>query len=205
LALERTGVSYPVIWVSADYHTYPDQLKAKLQDEIDNLRGYERVLLVYGCCGNAVKGLKATTAEIVLPKVDDCIELLLRKPAERFERKKRTYFLTKGWLESTRGIMSEHRYMVKRYGESRALKIHKQMLKEYKYLMFIDTGVSDKEDMCNLLKSSGEIASLVDLELIVDQGNLWLLEKLVKTTIDENFLVIPKGETVDTGAFLCNP
>ncbi|MGI6449161.1 MAG: DUF1638 domain-containing protein [Desulfitobacteriia bacterium] len=203
-ALRQAGLSIPVIYISSDYHINPAKLRAKLQSTIDSLTGYDRILMGYGCCGQALVGLKATTAALVIPKVDDCIEIILSKTGEKFERRKATYFLSKGWLESTRGIFYEHDQMVKKYGEARAKRLLHAMLHQYKYLMFIDTGVSEEpeeQDLKNLLATSEKFASMAGLELICEKGEIWLLEKLVREIVDEKFLVVSKGQAVQATDF----
>jgi hypothetical protein len=203
-ALSQAELSIPVTFISSNYHISPDKLRAKLQSTIDSLTGYDRILMGYGCCGQALVGLKATTAALVIPKVDDCIEIILSKTGEKFERRKATYFLSKGWLESTRGIFYEHERMVKKYGEARAKRLLHAMLRQYKYLMFIDTGVSEepeKQGLKNLLATSEKFASMAGLELICEKGETWLLEKLVREIVDEKFLVVSKGQTVQAADF----
>ncbi len=86
--MEKTGVSYPVIWISSDYHNNPEKLKVKLQSEIDQVQDADKILLGYGCCGNAIVDLKATTADLLFFKADDCIEILLTRPTLNLNGKK---------------------------------------------------------------------------------------------------------------------
>lgn len=197
LAMKKTGQNYPVIWVSSDYHQDPAKLKEKLQSEIDNIQDTDRILLGYGCCGNAIVGLKATTADLLICKVDDCIEILMRKPTQRFERKQATYFLSKGWLANTdKSILAERDYLVNRYGEKRAMKILKTMFSQYKYLLFIDSGVSDEESLHKLLDSSKQFAASVEMELQVEKSDVWFLQEFLIDQNNENFHIVSKGDSV---------
>jgi len=200
--LETTGRSIPAIWISSDYHVNPDKLRERLQWEIDRLHGYERILLGFGRCGNAVIGLRATTADLIIPRADDCIDILLSRKDVRLKRKYSTYFLSKGWLQNAKGIINQHMQLVERYGQSKAGKLMKVMLNQYHFLMFIDTGVAERDELNHLLETSERFALGTDLELVVEKGDFWLLEALVQGLLEKEFIVIRKGEKVPMSVFL---
>ncbi|HHV65586.1 MAG TPA: DUF1638 domain-containing protein [Peptococcaceae bacterium] len=199
--LKEKGLSYPVVWVPSEYHNNPEQLRTKLQLEIDSLNGYEAILLGYGCCGNATAGLIASTAQLIIPRTEDCIEILLSAGDKKFVRRSRTYFLSKGWLKSPKGITAELDRLQRRYGEQRAKRIIKAMLKEYRFLLYIDSAVSGEEELKELLKRSEEFAVAAGLEFIVEEGNCSLLKKLVCGSESRDFVIVPKGGKVDLSDF----
>lgn len=198
LAMHETGCRHPVIWVESDYHMEPNMLRIKLQEEIDNLKNTNNILFAYGCCGNGLVGLKATTANLIIPKKEDCISMVLSRPGKKFERQKQTYFLTRGWMEGPKSLLVEFEHARKRYGETRAKRLFKFMLKHYHYFMLIDTGAYDLKDC---LSKAEELANNTGLELVVAKGGIWLLKKLLTGPYDEDFCVIPKGGTVNPGHF----
>ncbi|SFR01085.1 Protein of unknown function [Desulfoscipio geothermicus DSM 3669] len=193
LAMHETGCRPPVIWVESDYHNDPNQLRAKLQEEIDSLKNIDNILFVYGCCGNGLVGLKASTANLIIPKTEDCISMVLSRPDEKFERHKQTYFLTKGWMEGSKSIFVEYEHALKRYGEKRTKRLFEVMLKHYHYFMLIDTGAYNLEDC---LRKAEELAQNTALELVMAKGDIWFLKKLLTGPYDEDFCVVPKGGTV---------
>jgi len=79
-------------------HLPPRQLKITLQEKIDKASQHADVLLLgYGLCSMAVVGLRATTAHLVIPRVDDCIAIFLGScDAYREQSRKEpgTYYLT---------------------------------------------------------------------------------------------------------------
>jgi hypothetical protein len=198
LAMRATGCSYPVIRMASDYHMDPNLLRAKLQEEIDKLTDFQDILLAYGCCGNGLVGLKASTAGLIIPRTEDCISMVLSRPGEKFERLKRTYFLTRGWLQGSKSIAAEYEHACERYGEARARKLFKFMLKNYNYLMVIDTGAYPLADC---LSKAEELAGNTGLEVVVSKGSVWLLQKLLTGPYDEDFSVIPRGGTVNSSHF----
>src|SRR5665648_113029 len=67
----------PIVWVESGLHNVPAQLTKRIQEEIDKISGVENILLLFGYCGNSIDGLVASQAQLVVPKVEDCISLLL--------------------------------------------------------------------------------------------------------------------------------
>ncbi|SHM61244.1 Protein of unknown function [Caldanaerovirga acetigignens] len=179
-----------VIWVDSEYHSEPERLKSKLQEIIDNLEGTDNIILVYGYCGNALIGLKATTANLIFPRVNDCISMLLKS-----ERLNDAYYLTRRWIESPASIIQEYKIALERYGEERAKKLFRLMLKNYTKLMLLETGTYDTE---KYLKEIQEFAEKVGLKVDSQEGDLHFLKKILIGPYDENdFVIIKKGGKVD--------
>lgn len=192
-AINSTGCRLPITWIDSRYHIDPEGLRKKIQQEIDSIENAENILLVFGCCGNAMIGVKASTANLIIPKTDDCISMVLSKEGEKFKRVKKTYFLTKGWIDSSRSLAVEYQRAVERYGMKKADKIFKLMLNNYKYLMLIDTR---SYDVKKYKSKAQKIAEITNMELIIEKGGIWFLEKLLTGPYDNNFCIIPKGQEV---------
>ena len=78
--LERGGAGPGnIVWMERGYHEDPDNLRRVLQEEIDKAagRGFTEILLAYGLCGNGTAGLVSDKAEIVIPRYDDCVNMML--------------------------------------------------------------------------------------------------------------------------------
>lgn len=200
-AMQETGCHYPITWVDSEYHNDPNGLRLKLQEEIDKLTDIDRILLTYGSCGNATVGLKASTADLIIPKFEDCIAMVLSKQGQVLERPKATFFLTKGWLEGSRSLAREYEHAVKRYGAERAKRIFGQMFRHYKYLMLIDTKAYSFEECQNEVQ---ELAQTLNLEMNIGEGDVWLFKRLFSAGVDQNFCFIPKGEMVSDQDFGLN-
>lgn len=198
LASNKTGCQHTVIWVESDYHIDPDKLRSKLQEEIDALENVDGILFAYGCCGNGLVGLRASSADLIIPKTDDCISMVLSQPGKKYQRHKQTYFLTKGWMESSKSIVNEYWHAMERYGEKRAKRLFELMLKHYNYLMLIDTGAYNLNEC---LSKAQELAGNTNLELKVEKGSTWFMEKLLTGPHDEDFCIIPKGGVVNISHF----
>ena len=78
-AARETEFRHPIVWIESGLHLFPASLRRRLQEELDRLHDVERVLLAFGFCGNSVIGLASRDYELIFPRVDDCITLLLGK------------------------------------------------------------------------------------------------------------------------------
>lgn len=193
LALKETGKKYPVIYVESGLHNTPELLHTRIQEKINRIDNVENILLVFGYCGNSILGIKSAKARIVLPKVDDCIPLLLGSCEIRNNLSKEmgTYFLTKGWLDNESNLLCEYERCIERYGPERALRIMKVMLGHYKRFILIDTGAYPLE---NVLPETRRFAETLHLCHEVVKGSLRLFKKLLLGQWDEEFLVLEPGQ-----------
>jgi hypothetical protein len=184
--------SCPIRWVESGLHNFPAKLKDRIQQEIDFADGAENILLLFGYCGNSVEGLRASRSRLVLPKVDDCISLLLGSNKSRLEvgNEAHSYFLTDGWLRYGNKIYREYLHCVQKYGQKRALSIFRTMLANYSALAFIDTGTYDLDD---LMAKTSEFSASLNLTQMVVPGNLSLIGKAFREEWDEDFLKVPPG------------
>ena len=178
-------------------HLVPKNLKQSLQDAINEAgKTYDTVILGYGLCSMAVVGLKATNCTLVVPKVDDCIVLFLGS-GEAYSRQVKkepgTYYLTKGWLEVSDTLWDEYKRTEERYGEEKAKQIMKIMLKNYKRLVYIDTGVKNQDSH---RKEAQRIAERVSLRFEEVQGSNKLVKKIIQGPWDDDILVVPPGEEI---------
>jgi hypothetical protein len=159
----KTGLALPVAWIESGLHNAPEKLHAKLQESLDSVKGYTRILLLFGICGNAVLNLKCGNFELVMPRVDDCISLLIGSPCKRsmLSREYAAYFLTEGWMRGERNLWAEYQHCVQKYGERQANEIAKTMYGHYRTLALLDTGVSP---VGPLLDSTKNIADTLGLQ-----------------------------------------
>lgn len=185
----------PVRWVESGLHNFPVKLKDRLQQEIKLADGAENILLLFGYCGNSIEGLRSYGAQLVVPKVADCISLLLNGNQNRLAR---SYFLTAGWLRDENNICREFLYCVKKYGRDKALDVYRTMLKSYSTLAFIDTGTYN---LNRLMTETAEFAAGLNLTQQVVAGNLSLLRKALRGEWDDDFIKVPPGTALRINSY----
>jgi hypothetical protein len=178
-------------------HLRPGELKKALQSKIDEASEQADVLLLgYGLCSMAVVGLRATTAHLVIPRVDDCIAIFLGSCdayKEQARKEPGTYYLTKGWIEVGDSPFSEYQRLVEKFGEAKADRMTRLMLKNYKRLGFINTGQYEIERYRDYARMTAEQFGLRFEEL---EGSGALVKKLVFGPWDHEFLVVEPGQTI---------
>lgn len=183
-------------------HLNPGELKKALQEKIDeSSRRAEVLLLGYGLCSMAVVGLKASSTTLVIPRMDDCIALFLgscKAYQDQARKEPGTYYLTKGWIEAGDTPFEEHQLLVEKYGEAKAERMTRLLLKNYKRLAFINTGQYEIDRYQAYARRTAEKFELRYEEI---DGSPALVEKLLFGPWDDEFVVIPPGETVSYQAF----
>ena len=193
LAVRRTGVNYPVLYVESGLHNTPDLLHKRIQEEVDRLDNVDQILLVFGYCGNSMLGVRSQQAKMILARVDDCIPLLLGSAEIRrnLSHEMGTYYITKGWLDYENNIIREYLRCVERYGEKRALRVMKIMLGHYQRFLLIDTGAYLLENVSAQVEA---FAEKMGMKHEIFHGSLRLLEKLLTGPWDEEFVILEPGE-----------
>ncbi|QOX62360.1 DUF1638 domain-containing protein [Anoxybacterium hadale] len=193
--IRESACPYPVLWIPSGLHNSPELLRKRLQEELDHLSNIERVLMAFGYCGNALVGLIPPSFEMIFPRTDDCISLLLGSSLIRKEisQSAGTYFLTKGWLENEKTIWHEYQQSISRYGKERTDRMFRQLLKHYERLGIIETRAYSLE---GVLESSQEIGKTLQLRIEVIPGTLDYLKKLLTGPWDDDFIVIRPGTAV---------
>lgn len=133
---------------------------------------------------------------MIIPRVDDCITLMLGSFAarNRIMAEGGTYFLTHGWLKNESNIYAEHRYSMKKYGKRITDDIYKTLLAHYKQLGLIDTGAYDFEAF---LEETKIVASALGLAQRPITGTLGYLEQLFNGPWPaEKFILVPKNTAI---------
>lgn len=191
-ALSETSCTYSCIWINSGLHNVPEKLTKELQKKLDELDdSVKRVILAFGYCGNSVKGLKTGNFELILPRAEDCITLILGSTDKRQQimKESASYFLTKGWMDGERNIWTEYVYACDKYGEPKAKEIFKSMLVHYKRLVIIDTGAYH---IPSILSETQNIADTLGLKHEIISGtDTFLKQLLTGPWPKERFLIVP--------------
>ena len=187
-------------------HLRPAELKKALQKKIDEASEQADVLLLgYGLCSMAVVGLHATTAHLVIPRVDDCIAIFLGSCdayKEQARKEPGTYYLTKGWIEVGDSPFSEYQRLVEKFGADKADRMTRLMLKNYTRLGFINTGQYEIERYREYAQMT---AGKFNLRFEEIEGSPALVKKMIFGPWDNEFLVVEPGQTIQYMDFTTKP
>jgi hypothetical protein len=187
-------------------HVNPDKLRAALQEKI-HISSEEKgtILLGYGLCSRAVVGLRSEKCSLVVPCVDDCIGIFLGSREAYLKQVKAepgTYYLTKGWIEAGDNLFGDQNQIVQRYGPEQAEILIKKMLQNYTRLVFINTGKYRVEHYREYTERTASRFGLRFQEIL---GATTLVDKMANGPWDEDFVVIPPGQTITYESFYESP
>ncbi|MFZ5436755.1 MAG: DUF1638 domain-containing protein [Bacillota bacterium] len=183
-------------------HRTPEELKRQLSRRIQEDTSTGCLALAYGLCSNGVAGITSPRHTIVIPNAHDCISLLLgdaRRYLKEFSERPGTYYLSKGWIEHGGDPLSEYYRYEEKYGRQDALWVMEELYKNYRRLVFIDTGLPD---LMPYRRHAQEAARFLKLEYEEVKGSASLLQRLVRQDWNEDFLVFRPGERISQVAFL---
>lgn len=211
LAKKNTGKDYSVVYIESGLHERPKKLAEALTEVFAKIDAEQsaaaskrksakpqplRVLMALGQCGNSMTGIAAGNFELIMPKVDDCLSLLIGSNKEKAELNLRdkAFFLTMGWLRGESTIMSQYKQSVEKYGEDTALSIMEMMYEHYETLGLIDTGAAPID---KLQEETAEIAELLGLKRKVYKGSISYVEELLTGPWPkERFITKHPGEAI---------
>ena len=200
LAMERTGIEYPTIWLDKGLHDTPEKLRNALQDKMSQLEEYDTILLAMALCGGALDGVSCAHATLAVPRFDDCIRMILStEPGVRNAADARSLYYTRQWLDSAGHLTRQQEEYIQRYGEKKGRKIMKLMLANYKSYRMVETGAYDLAEWEDRARAD---AAALELEYGTQAGTVRVLEKLLRQEFDEEFLVVGPGETLTQRMFL---
>ncbi|MEI6451322.1 MAG: DUF1638 domain-containing protein [Actinomycetes bacterium] len=180
--------------LEAQLHVRPERLKEALRAAVAEAdKPGATIVLGYGMCSNAVLGLKTEHATLVVPRVDDCIAMMLGSNeafAAQSEKACGTYYLARAYLEECDTILSEHEKTVEKRGRERAERMMRLLLAHYTRIALIDTGRYDLEPYRARV---AEFAERFDLAVEDVPGTTRILDALVAGGWGDDFVVALPG------------
>ena len=191
-----------------------ERMAARLQERIDAVPEHtcDAIVLAYGLCNNGIVGLSSRHTRLIVPRAHDCITLFLgsrERYKEEFERHPGTYYRTTGWLErddsgsagemtvtQQLGMSVRYEELVEQYGEDNARYVMETLgdgLANYDRLAYIRMGLECEEDFREMAEHEARRREWLYAEL---KGDISLLRKLFYGDWDDDFLILPPGQTI---------
>lgn len=191
------------------YHENPPQLRDEVQKAIDAAPAEAELILIgYGLCGKGLEGVAARKVPLIIPRVHDCISILLGSAQaylEHFNANPGTYYYSPGWVEWGKdiverapaqgfGLGKSYEEYVAKYGEDNARylwDLEQSWAQRYSRAAYIDTGLPDNAAW---EARAAQLAADNGLKLELLAGNLRLLRHLLDGPWPEDeFLTLPPG------------
>ena len=189
-------------WQERGHHNDPDKLREVIQSEIRRAEdaGADLIMLGYGLCGNGAVGWHAEKAALVMPRFDDCVNMMLctGKRDRRNYLKAGHMYLTGGWSKDEGALLDMFESYLAKYGKRKADKLMKMMLDSYTSVTVIDTGCYEMEPV---IAYADECAERFCLERRIVPGGNEVMQKLITGNWDEDIIVKKPGSAVTEEEF----
>ena len=196
-AQKRLGTNIKAIYVSRLYHRDPKEMREHILEKLDNLpEGTENVLVCMGYCGGSWEGVAKNSCRIVLPRIDDCVSLVMQLTDEpKSNLKEDTHFYVRDKDPSKESIKAifEHMANAQNLDQETREKYHKHWQDMYEEIDIIDTPINDARSQEYYDKVKVD-ADWLDARLEYVMGGTHMIEKLIKGDWDDQFLVLEPGE-----------
>ena len=189
------------LMVEHTLHMVPETLQERLKSIVKEAKDYDTILFGYGLCSNGAANLGSHKHTLVIPKVHDCISILLGGRSvydKEFADFPATYYLSKGWIDQKAGPLDSYREHVEKYDESTAKWLMEMSYANYKRVVYIHTVEAAGE----YIDHAKEVADFLGIAFEEREGSLRLLEKLLSGDWDREFVVNSPGQVVMARSFL---
>lgn len=162
-------------------------------DEINE--DLENILIVFGLCGKGAAGIGSSSARVIIPRFDDCVNMMLcpEKREKRAYMKAGVTYLTKGWTEDSGALLYIYNECIERYGVKRGRRVFDLMYDSYTTAAVIDDGCYDPEPVEEYARRTSE---LLGLDVCHVDGSIHIFEKLMSGEWDDDIIVCGPGEMI---------
>ena len=189
-----------VVYLDQSLHRYPDMLNQAVQEalrELEDIRSIDTVILLFGFCGGGLSGISSHRLKLIVPRVHDCIPLLLSEPCQQKDcpEVNHAFYLSPGWIDHGETPYTEFFKSSAKYGREDALWIAGEMLKGYKEIVLIEALARVKPHHRKYAKKMAALFHLGFRE--IKTSGSWLTGLLSeKVACPEHKRVISPGEMV---------
>lgn len=195
-AQEKVGTHYPVFRLDRRFHIEPEQMKQHIIETVGQIPAeYDTLLVAMGFCGGSWDSLTFDRT-IVIPRVDDCISLLLHTDDAYHPNLKQMghmYMTDKDPEEfSPQRLLDK---LEETHSKAEAEAIFRSWFDTYSRLDIVDTGLFDCYDE-SYVEAAQRHADRIGCELDFVPGSNHLLEKMLRGSWDEQFLVAEPGHCI---------
>lgn len=173
---------------------------SELDENGDGNPDLKYIILAFGLCGKGVVGLSSKEATIVIPRFDDCINIMLcpEKREKRAYMKTGICYMTKGWTDDNGSMKYMYEQCIERYGERKGRRAFTMMYDSYTTAALIDNGCYDPATVEDYARASAEI---LNLEVIHVPGSIHIFENLLGGYWDDNIIVNKPSSVIQEDDF----
>lgn len=195
--METQNVNYDIILIDRSFHIEPAKMKREIQNTLSKLpTNIDTVLVAMGFCGGTWDNV-TFPFRIVIPRVDDCISMLLQTDDQYIPNRKETghlYIYEQNPTDFSAFSLSPNDMQNEFPGFSKEM-LFQMYFGQYYFLDIIDTGIND----CYTEEYATEAQAIADktgTSLDYVSGSNRILEKLLTGRWDKQFLVAEPGHRI---------
>lgn len=201
-AIESCASKATVYFLPRHLHNDPKELHRYLQNKINHFYNVKHIVLCVSRCGGGTAGLHATTADIILPRTRDCLDILLSgSDLNTLQRNIRGIYYTASWMKFARESDIDLEKLTAKMGKEAAEGYLQQLYKNFNEFYIIDTSCYEVQDVKDYL---APLVRILNGTMTVIHGEFRILHKIAAENFDDDFVVIPKGGTTPSEVFLQN-
>lgn len=201
-AQNKMKTNYPVIEVDRNYHDRPKLLRSLIEEALEKVpEDADTLLIAMGACGNCWEGL-TWKGKIVIPRMDDCVTILLHKDNEWYPNLKKPGHFYQIDEDNDHFLLTTiYNKTVEKYGERRAKRICDMMFASYTNVDVVDAGIFDCHEEEYVAKMQKE-ADFIHVPLNFVEGSNRIMEKLVSGEWDKQFIILEPETPIKGKYFL---
>lgn len=195
-AQKRMGTDFEIVELDRSLHEYPEKMRDCIIQALHELPAhFTTVLVAMGYCGGSWKDIPVSR-RIVIPKMDDCITMLLHTDGTCHGNLKEVgHMYFRDGDTGRYSIKGMKESLCQKYGTEMGLTVFDAWFHSYTDADIIDTGAYDCHSE-EYLMNARENASLIHCALHHVPGSNLVLENLITGQWDSQFLVIEAGQNV---------
>lgn len=195
-AQRKVKTNYPVLYLNRLYHRDPNEMREHIIEKLLKIdEDVDTILVAMGYCGGSWDGVKAP-CRLVIPKIDECVSLLLQNTDEvKSDLKEPGHLYVREKDPMKENFQAIFDKLTKNLDEETKKRYHEDWKKYYHEIDIIDTKINDcrRTDYIQVVK---EDADWLGAKLGFVEGGTYLLEKLFSGTWDEQFTILERGEQI---------
>lgn len=201
-AQKKMGTDFEVVELDRHLHIAPPKMRDRIIETMENLPDrIENILVSMGLCGGSWDNV-TVHRRVVIPKVDDCITLLLHTDdTQHMDLKKKGHMYFRDCDGGEYSIQAMKEKLCREYGMEFGTSIFGSWFESYTHADIIDTGIYDCYSEEYVIEAQKN-ADLIRCTLDYVEGSNRILEKLVSGRWDEQFLIMESEQQVKMKDFL---
>ena len=191
------GTAFRTVYLNRIYHRDPGEMRAHILEELGRMpENVTTVLVAMGFCGGSWADVRPP-CRLVMPKIDDCVSLLLQtgdSPVSDLKEPGHLYVREKDpSRESFHAIFDR---LTQNINEETRQRYHADWVRLYSGIDIMDTGINGcRTDQYREIVQAD--ADWLEAKLSYVKAGTHLLEKLLAGDWNEQFLIVSPDEAIE--------